>query len=67
VVEGVNYQYSEVYVVGYRKSGEFGLLLTFDDGCYAGVLELGTNQLVRKYIYGKSVIRKEKDTAFIEP
>jgi hypothetical protein len=29
------------FVVGYRKAGEFGLLLTFDNGRYAGVMELG--------------------------
>ncbi|MCM2531486.1 hypothetical protein NDK43_02565 [Neobacillus pocheonensis] len=43
------------------------MLLTFDDGRYAGVMDLGINPLVRKQIYGKPVIREEKDFSFIEP
>ncbi|SMQ78394.1 DNA ligase-1 [Bacillus sp. OV166] len=63
----VNYQYDEVNIVGYRTTGKFGLLLTFDDGRYAGIMELGVPPLARKEIYGKPVIREEKKIAFIEP
>ncbi|MBT2722851.1 RNA ligase family protein [Bacillus sp. ISL-46] len=64
----INYQFSDVFVVGYRKQPKnFGLLLAFDDGRYAGVMELGVPSLARKQIYSKPVIREEKDFAFIEP
>lgn len=43
------------------------MLLTFDYGNYAGVMELGICPFVRKQIYGKSVIREEKDFAYIGP
>lgn len=49
------------------KQGDFGLLLTFDDGRYAGVMELGVPPLARKQIYGYPVICEEKDFAYIEP
>nr|WP_251028856.1 ATP-dependent DNA ligase [Bacillus sp. ISL-18] len=64
----INYQYSDVFIVGYRKQPkEFGLLLTFDDGRYAGVMELGVPASARRIVYGKSLIREENDFAFIEP
>lgn len=63
----INYQYSDVFVVGYRKRPkDFGLLLTFEDGRYAGVMELGVPLLARKHVFTKHVIREEKDLAFIE-
>jgi len=34
----INYQYENVYISGLRKD-EFGLLLNFDNGKYAGLLE----------------------------
>ncbi|MEH7482442.1 ATP-dependent DNA ligase [Neobacillus drentensis] len=64
----INYQYLDVYVVGYRKKPkDFGLLLAFEDGRYAGVMELGVPVLVRTQVYAKPVIREEKDFKFIEP
>ncbi|MBT2700251.1 ATP-dependent DNA ligase [Bacillus sp. ISL-40] len=64
----INYQYSDVYIVGYRKQPkEFGLLLSFDDGRYAGVMELGVPSLARQHVYSKTVIREEKDFKFIDP
>lgn len=64
----INYQYSDVFVVGYRKlPQEFGLLLKFDDGRYAGIMELGVPPLVRTQVYAKPVICEEKDFKFIEP
>ncbi|ULT55860.1 hypothetical protein L1999_22645 [Neobacillus drentensis] len=36
----ISYQYSDVYVVR-KQPKDFGLLLTFEDGRYAGVMELG--------------------------
>ncbi|MBT2740536.1 ATP-dependent DNA ligase [Bacillus sp. ISL-77] len=64
----INYQFSEVNVVGYRKQPkDFGLLLAFEDGRYAAVMELGVPPLVRTQIYAKPVIREEEDFKFIEP
>ncbi|MGG3469225.1 RNA ligase family protein [Neobacillus pocheonensis] len=63
----INYQYSDVFVVGYRKQPkDFGLLLTFEDGRYAGVMELGVPLSERRYVYGKQVIREENDFTLIE-
>ncbi|TWE08735.1 DNA ligase-1 [Neobacillus bataviensis] len=64
----INYQYSDVFIVGYRKQPkEFGLLLTFEDSRYAGVMELGVPASARRIVYGKSIIQEENDFAFIEP
>jgi len=64
----INYQYLDVYVVGYRKQPkDFGLLLAFEDGRYAGVMGLGVLPLARTQVYAKPVIREENDLAFIEP
>ncbi|MDQ1146588.1 DNA ligase-1 [Bacillus sp. SORGH_AS 510] len=64
----INYQYTDVFVVGYRKQPkDFGLLLAFEDGSYSGVMELGVGSLNRKNVYGKPVNREEDDIAFIEP
>ncbi|WP_141561079.1 hypothetical protein [Bacillus sp. AFS076308] len=56
-----------MYVVDYRKAGEFGVLLTFEDGRYASVMELGVPVSAPRYVYGKPIIRKEKDFTFIDP
>ena len=64
----INYHFSDVYVVGYRKKPkDFGLLLAFEDGRYAGVMELGVPRLARQHVYSKTVIREENDFAFIGP
>jgi DNA ligase 1 len=64
----INYQYLDVYVVGYRKQPkDFGLLLAFEDGRYAGVMGLRVLPLARTQVYAKPVIREENDLAFIEP
>jgi DNA ligase-1 len=38
-IKVINYQYDEVYISGIRKN-EFGLLLNFQNGKYAGLMEL---------------------------
>ncbi|ULT57413.1 ATP-dependent DNA ligase [Neobacillus drentensis] len=64
----INYLFSDVFVVGYRKQHKkFGLLLAFDDGHYAGVMELGVPESARRIVDGKPIIREENDFAFIEP
>ncbi|WP_245640359.1 hypothetical protein [Neobacillus massiliamazoniensis] len=45
----VNYHYADVFVVGYRKT-DFGWLLTFEDGNYAGVMELGVQPFARRHL-----------------
>ncbi|MFJ7470319.1 ATP-dependent DNA ligase [Peribacillus frigoritolerans] len=42
----INYQYADVFVVG-RSKGEFGWLLNFNDGRYAGVMELGVPPIAK--------------------
>jgi DNA ligase-1 len=51
----INYQYADVYVVGRRK-GEFGWLLNFDDGRYAGVMELGIPPVAKRKVYAAQTI-----------
>lgn len=57
----INYKYDQVYISGLRK-GEFGLLLNFEDGSYAGVLEF-MKPAVRKEFYRvyKDLVIKEND------
>ncbi|WP_342042587.1 ATP-dependent DNA ligase [Bacillus sp. OTU2372] len=64
----INYQYLDAYVVGYRNQPKkFGFLLAFEDGRYAGVMELGVPEAARRDVYVKPMIREEKDFTFIEP
>ncbi|WP_223592755.1 ATP-dependent DNA ligase [Neobacillus bataviensis] len=64
----INYQYANVHVVGYRKQPkDFGWLLQFDDGRYAGVMELGVPAKERAKVYNSQIISENKDFAYIEP
>lgn len=57
----INYKFENVYISGLRKD-EFGVLLSFEDGKYAGVMEFMTSQS-RKEFYGqyKDFIIEEDD------
>jgi DNA ligase 1 len=55
----INYQYANVLITGLRK-GEFGVLLTFQDGRPAGIMEF-MPPTERKKLYGKLEIISEND------
>ncbi|WP_214731276.1 ATP-dependent DNA ligase [Bacillus sp. ISL-46] len=61
----INYQYANVIVNGYRKD-EFGWLLSYADGRYAGIMELGVPQEEKMRIYQTSKDENER-LVFIEP
>lgn len=64
----INYQYADVFVVGYRKQPkDFGWLLQFDDGRYAGVMDLGVPAKERAKVYRMPVVSETDDFAFINP
>jgi len=62
----INYQSANVIVSGYRKD-DFGLVLNYKDGNFAGIMELGVPRDGRREIY----LMKKKDEndkfVFIEP
>lgn len=62
----INYQYADVYVVGRRK-GEFGWLLNFDDGRYAGVMELGVPPVAKRRVYAAQTIDESERYEYIAP
>ncbi|WHY03390.1 RNA ligase family protein [Neobacillus sp. DY30] len=62
----INYQYTNVFVKGYRKD-EFGWLLSYEDGRYAGVMELGVPIEERRRIYQRPKIEENDKFIFIEP
>lgn len=62
----INYQYINVIVNGYRK-GDFGWLLSYEDGRYAGIMELGVPSEVRKKIYQMPKKDEYDKFVFIEP
>jgi DNA ligase 1 len=58
----INYQYANVIVNGYRID-EFGWLLSYKDGRYAGIMELAVPKEERKRIY--QMPRKDVNDKFI--
>lgn len=56
----INYQFEDVFITGLRKNGDFGALLSFEDGRYAGVLEFMPPQDKRS-LYGKMKKIEETD------
>lgn len=64
----INYQYNTVYIAGLRK-GEFGLLLNFEDGSYAGLMEfMPTPQRKLFYNMYRDLITGESDKfTYIKP
>jgi DNA ligase 1 len=62
----INYRYTNVVVNGYRKDN-FGLLLSYEDGKYAGIMELGVPIEARKKIYQMPKKDENDKFVFIEP
>lgn len=62
----INYLYADVFVVGRRK-GEFGWLLYFDVGRYAGVMELGVPQVAKCKVYAAQAIDESERNEYISP
>ncbi|MFP7300522.1 RNA ligase family protein [Neobacillus niacini] len=62
----INFQYANVMVKGFRKR-EFGLLLSYEDGKYAGIIELGMSKEERKKIYQMPKKDENDKFVFIEP
>ncbi|KRF63390.1 ATP-dependent DNA ligase [Bacillus sp. Soil768D1] len=62
----INYQYADFYVVGRRKN-EFGWLLNFDDGHYAGVMELGVPPAAKHKVYAAQTIEESERYDHIAP
>jgi DNA ligase-1 len=62
----INYQYTNVIVSGYKKD-DFGWLLSYEDGNYAGVLELGVPNNEKKKIYEMNEKGENDKFVFIEP
>ncbi|MDT0160390.1 RNA ligase family protein [Bacillus sp. AG4(2022)] len=64
----INYQYETVYITGLRKA-EFGLLMQFEDGRYAGVLEF-VKPAARKEFYQqyKTYVTEENEKyVYLDP
>lgn len=62
----INYQYDTIQITGLRK-GEFGLLLSFMDGKYAGIMEFVPPQ-ERKQLYSMMKVLDENDKfKYIKP
>jgi DNA ligase 1 len=62
----INYQYAEVFVVGYRKQPkDFGWLLADADGKYMGVMELGVPAQARARVYRAEISHEKEDVAYL--
>jgi len=64
----INYQYENVYITGLRKK-EFGLLLSFNDGSPAGLLEF-IKPADKKVIYSeyrKHISKETEDYIYLTP
>ncbi len=62
----INYQYTNVIVNGYRKD-DFGWLLSYDDGRYAGIMELGVPKEEKNRVYRMDKRDQNDKFVFIEP
>lgn len=60
----INYQYADVILSGYRKS-KFGWLLTYPDGTYAGIMELGVPPAARREVYQYPIQKETKDFKYL--
>jgi DNA ligase 1 len=64
----INYQYADIFVVGYRKQPkDFGWLLANADGKYMGVMELGVPADEKEKVYRAPIIKETDDFAYIAP
>jgi DNA ligase 1 len=67
-IKVINYQYADVFVIGYRKQPkDFGLLLNDVDGKYTGVMELGVPQKEKAKVYSAAVVSDSADIVYISP
>ncbi|KQL18839.1 RNA ligase family protein [Cytobacillus solani] len=62
----INYQFADVYVIGYAKK-DFGWLLADEDGRYLGVMELGVPAKEKPKVYRAQVTRENDKFAYISP
>lgn len=64
----VNYQYVSAYISGFRK-GKFGLLLKFEDGKYAGLMEFMPPANRKEFYahYKDLIIDENKEFIYIKP
>ncbi|MFO1442904.1 ATP-dependent DNA ligase [Bacillus sp. Bva_UNVM-123] len=64
----INYKYANVYVCGLRKD-EFGLLLNFEDGSYAGLLEFmpPSNRKEFYKVHSNLIIKENDKFKYLNP
>lgn len=64
----INYQYQDVYISGLRKE-EFGLLLNFEDGNYAGLMEFvpASNRKEFYKQYRDFIIEENDKFVYLDP
>lgn len=64
----INYKYDNVYISGLRKD-KFGLLLTFEDGNYAGVMEFMTAQNRKEFYarYKDFIVAENEKFVYLNP
>jgi DNA ligase-1 len=62
----INYQYTNVIVNGYRKV-DFGWLLSYEDGRYADIMELGVPKEEKNRVYRMDKRDENDKFVFIEP
>lgn len=62
----INNQYSDVFVVGYRKQPkDFGWILSDPDGKYIGLMELGVPAQARAKVYRAEISKETVDFAYL--
>lgn len=64
----INYQYKDVFITGLRKK-EFGLLLSFEDGSPAGLMEFMKADDKKKFYaeYKKYISKETDDFVYLNP
>ncbi|MCM2531722.1 ATP-dependent DNA ligase [Neobacillus pocheonensis] len=64
----INYHYENVYISGLRKD-EFGLLLKFEDGKYAGLMEFMPTPNRKEFYkqYGDFVVEENDKFVYLDP
>ena len=64
----INYQYEDVYISGLRKD-EFGLLLNFDNGRYAGLLEFMSQVNLKEFYkqYRDYIVEENDKFIYLDP
>jgi DNA ligase 1 len=64
----INYQYDDVYISGLRKD-DFGLLLNFDNGKYAGLMEFMPTQNRKEFYrqYRDFIVEENDKFVYLDP